>query len=430
MTSLNQKLFSYIEQSPTAYHACAHTEKQLAEAGFLPLRENETWCIEKGKSYYVDRNGSSLIAFRVPSSEPIGFMVASAHSDSPCLKIKENADLNSPCYRRLSTEIYGGMLCSTWIDRPLSAAGRALVREKNGASLRLLNLKTPVALIPSVAIHLNRQANDHAGYNAAVDMLPLYGEGKDAPSFRARIAAESGVREEDLLSFDLYLYNPRNGYEWGEYISAPRLDDLQCAFAATEALLNARNGSSIALFALFDNEEVGNQTKQGGGSTFLGDCLLRIAAALNIDRERYRRMIADSFMVSCDNAHAGHPNHAEYADQNHTVWMNKGIVIKHNAYQRYTTDAVSSAIFGLICEKSGVPFQHYANRADMLGGTTLGSIATTRVPFSTVDIGLPQLAMHSSLETAGRDDTAYLVRALETLYSGSVRFKESGFELI
>jgi len=430
MTSINQKLLSFIEKSPAAYHAVDSSCQRLKEAGFFPLEESEPWNLSKGKGYFISRNGSSLIAFRLPEGDPFGFMAASVHSDSPCLKIKENSDIRDRNYCRLSVEIYGGMLCSTWTDRPLSIAGRVLVRGKNGAECRLVDLKDPMALIPSVAIHMNREANDKMSYNAAADMLPLYGETSVELSLHDRIASALSADKKDILSTDLYVYNPQPGLEWGEYLSAPRLDDLQCTFAALEALANAKDGPSIPVFALFDNEEVGSQTKQGGGSTFFDDCLSRIASSIGKDGEAYRRMIANSFMVSCDNAHACHPNHPEYSDKNHSVYMNGGIVIKHNANQRYTTDAVSSSVFKLICEEAGVPFQEYANRADMLGGTTLGSIATTRVPMNTADVGLPQLAMHASFETAGGKDTAYLFEALHIFYSKAIRFRAGGYTIL
>ena len=420
---MNNALFDYISASPTAYHAVARTAAMLDKAGYACLSEGENWTLEPGKGYYVKRNGSSLIAFRVPRGEWLGFMMTASHCDSPCFKIKENGELAEEHYVRLSTEKYGGMLCASWMDRPLSIAGRVTVRTENGISVRLVDLGEPCAVIPNVAIHMNRAANDGMKYDPAVDMLPLYSDGAGKGTLRARVAACVGAAEEDVLTTDLFVYNPQRGQAWSRFISAPRLDDLQCAFGALTAFLAAEESSSVPVYCLFDNEEVGSETKQGAASTFLYDVLRRISGP---DGEAYRRHVANSFLVSCDNAHAVHPNHPEYRDRNHSVYMNGGIVIKYNANQKYTSDAVSAAIFRLVCEGVGVPVQEYANRADMAGGSTLGNIANTQVSLNTVDIGLPQLAMHSAFETAGADDTEYLMRALTAFYGRSLRMESDG----
>ncbi|MBE6955144.1 MAG: M18 family aminopeptidase [Ruminococcaceae bacterium] len=411
---MNQKLFSYIEACTTPYQAIAHTAGILRDAGYTHLNESDSWTLEAGKGYFVTRNGSSLIAFRVPDTIG-GFMMTAAHCDSPCFKIKENAQLNGQNYVQLSVERYGGMLMATWMDKPLSVAGRVLVRTERGIETRFVDFKEPVALIPNLAIHMNRKANDGMTYNAAVDMLPLYSQDKEV-SFRSRVAELAGVQEEALLTTDLFLYNPQKGYAWDNFVSAPRLDDLQCAFGSLEAFLSAEQAKNVPVYCLFDNEEVGSTTKQGAASTFLKDVLLRICAESGLSETDYRRCVANSFLISCDNAHAVHPNHPEYMDKNHAVYMNGGIVIKYNAGQKYTSDAVSAAIFQSVCDEAGVPFQRYANRADLMGGSTLGNIANTQVSLNTVDIGLAQLAMHSSFETAGGKDTEYMVRALKCFF--------------
>ena len=423
---MNNKLFSYIEACATPYQAIAHTAAMLREQGYTELNEACEWKPEAGKGYYVTRNGSSLIAFRMPAGDISGFMMTASHCDSPCFKIKENAELSGGGYVQLSADKYGGMLCSTWMDRPLSIAGRVLVRTEGGVETRLVDLKEPAAIIPNVAIHMNRQANDGMSYNAAVDMLPLYGLESAAGSFRARIAEAAGVKEEDILTTDLFVYNPQKGIEWSGMISAPRLDDLQCAFAALEAFLQAKSAESMPVYCLFDNEEVGSQTKQGAASTFLRDVLERVCEAAGMTPADFRRAVANSFLVSCDNAHACHPNHPEFSDKNHKVFMNKGLVIKYNASQRYTSDAVSAALFREICREADAPVQMYANRADMPGGSTLGNIANTQVSLNTVDIGLPQLAMHSAYETAGAEDTAHMVRALTVFYGKRIVMEQDG----
>ena len=425
MDELNRRLFDFIAACPTAYHTVAHVGQVLDAAGYTGLCESADWELKPGKGYYVTRNGSSLIAFRLPEGMPAGYMMAAAHCDSPAFKIKENDTLADGGYMRLSTEKYGGMLCASWLDRPLAIAGRALVRTECGVESRLVNLDGPQALIPNVAIHMNRKANDGTAYNAAVDMLPLYGLA-DAPALRARVAAAAGAAETDLLATDLFLYNPQPGVAWNGLISAPRLDDLQCAFAALTAFMQAKPGCSVPVLCLFDNEEVGSQTKQGAASTFLADVLERIGMCCGLDGQARRRLIAESFLVSCDNAHAVHPNHPEYADKNHTARMNAGIVLKYNANQRYTTDAVSAAIFRLACAAAQVPVQMYANRADMAGGSTLGNIANTQVSLNTVDVGLAQLAMHSAFETAGAADTDFLVRALTVVFERTLHMAADG----
>ncbi len=423
---MNQALFDYISASPTAYHAVSHTAKLLQDAGYTALQEGSGWTLEWNKKYYVTRNGSSLIAFRTPAAAPVGFMMTAAHGDSPCFKIKENAELAGPNYVQFSVEKYGGMICSTWMDRPLSIAGRVLVKTDRGVESRLIDFRKPMAVIPNVAIHMNRNMNDNMSYNPAVDMLPLYGTAAHKGEFRKLVAEAAGVAEDDLLTTDLFLYNPQEGICWNDLISAPRLDDLQCAFGALTAFLQANDTAAMPVYCLFDNEEVGSQTKQGAASTFLPDVLCRVTEALGMRPSDYRRAIANSFLVSCDNAHALHPNHPEYSDKNHSVLLNKGIVIKYNANQKYTSDAVSAAIFRSVCEKTNAPVQAYANRADMPGGSTLGNIANTQVSLNTVDIGLPQLAMHSALETAGAEDTTHLVNALTTFYNMEFHMEQDG----
>ena len=417
---MNEKLFDYIAVCPTAFHTCAHSADMLRESGYTELCEAQRWEIVPGGKYFVTRNGSSLIAFHVPAGEIAGFMMTAAHGDSPAFKIKENAELSDGNYLRLSVEKYGGMLCAPWLDRPLSVAGRVLVSEGDKLSVKLVDLKDPCAIIPNVAIHMNRNANDGMSYNAAVDMLPVW-MSSEKGSFRAAVAKAAGVAEDAIVTGDLFLYDPQKGVTLGEYISAPRLDDLQCAFSSLTAFLAAGESRSIPVCCIFDNEEVGSETKQGAASSLLGDTLRRIALALGLGEEGYLRLLAQSFLVSADNAHAVHPNHPEYADMTNTPRMNGGVVIKFNANQRYTTDGVSCALFTAVCREAKAPVQVYANRSDLPGGSTLGSIATTKVSVPSVDIGLAQLAMHSCVETAGAADLDALVRAMTVYYGKTLR---------
>ena len=427
--TISTDLIDFIQHSPSCYHAIKNMTELLQADGYRELSESEDWTLEAGGKYFICRNGSSVLCFRLPAKEKnpgdAGFMITAAHSDSPTFKIKENAELAAdPRYVRLNTERYGGMLCSTWLDRPLSVAGKVVLRDNGGIKIRLLNIDRDLLLIPNVAIHMNRSANDGASYNAAVDMSPVFSDGTGKEQFRKLLASALSVNEEDILGTDLFLYNRMPGTVWGlhnEFLSAPRLDDLQCAYASLRGFMDAPAGDGIPVLAVLDNEEVGSCTRQGADSTFLSDCLTRICEALHISHAGYLRMLAKSFMVSADNAHAVHPNHPEYADATHRPQMNGGIVIKFNASQRYTTDAVSCALFRKICTEADIPVQFFANRSDLAGGSTLGNISNSHVSLHTVDIGLPQLAMHSSYETAGTADTAYLARALRLFFSASLR---------
>lgn len=412
-----KELMAFLDASPSCFHAIANLENRLRGAGFLPLAECDSWNLQPGGKYYVTRNGSALIAFRLPEGTPSGFMMAASHSDRPTFKIKENPELETAgAYVRLAVERYGGMLMAPWMDRPLSIAGRVLVETDKGVETRLVNLDRDLCMIPNVAIHMNRKANDGYTYNPAVDMIPLAGSLESKGAFQAMVAEAAGCEPEAILGTDLFLYNRDRARIWGakdEYLSAQALDDLQCAWATTEALIAAKPGKSVQVCCVFDNEEVGSGTQQGADSNFLRVTLRRICEALGMD---YARSLARSFLVSADNAHAVHPNHPEYADPGNKPVINGGVVIKFNANQRYTTDGVSAAIFRKACRKAGVPTQTYCNRADLPGGSTLGNISTSQVSLSTVDVGLPQLAMHSCYETAGVRDAAYLTQAVATLY--------------
>ena len=425
-----RELLSFIANSPTAYHAVEEMRKELEDLGYERLPEQAEWKIKAGGKYYVIRNGSSLIAWRVPEGKAAGFHIVASHSDSPGLKVKENPEMEAEGdLVKLNVEKYGGMICSTWFDRPLGIAGRLLIHEDGRLVPRLVDLGEDVCLIPSLAIHMNREVNNGLKYNNQVDLLPLFSAGEcEEGDFRRLIAQELGCEDQDIFGMDLYLVNRMAPSVWGakeEFISSPKLDDLQCAFTSLKAMLAGNNDHAINVYACFDNEEVGSGTKQGALSTFLNDVLNRINDNLGHTREDYYRAVAKSFMVSCDNAHAVHPNHPEKTDAENCTYMNKGIVIKFSANQKYTTDAVSSAVFSRICEKAGVPVQHFANRSDMAGGSTLGNLSSQQVSLHTVDIGLAQLAMHSSYETAGIKDTAYMIQALSAFYECNLRISGS-----
>ena len=419
-----QRLFSFIEQSPTAFHAIEYMRKKLLDEGYIQLLEGTDWQLTPGKGYFVIRNGSAILAFRIPEGAPVGFQIMASHSDSPMFKIKAHPEMEAEGhYVRLNVEKYGGMLCAPWFDRPLSVAGRLIVQTAEGIQQVLCDVSRDLVMIPNLAIHMNRQANDGVKVEVQKDLLPLYGDETAKGTFLPLVAESAGVKPEDIVSSDLFVYNRMPGTVWGahgEYMSIGRLDDLQCAFSSLEAFLAAGKGESIPVHCVFDNEEVGSGTQQGAASTFLLDTLTRICEALGLSAAQYRRMLASSMMVSADNAHAVHPNHPEKACPTNRPYMNEGIVIKYSANQKYTTDAVSAALFMQICEKAGAKVQTFVNHSDMPGGSTLGNISGTQVALHTVDIGLAQLAMHSPYETAGVKDTDTLIAAGKVFFESSV----------
>ena len=421
-----QNLMNFLDASHSVYHAVAYLENVLKEAGYIRLHEADAWELVPGGMYYLTRGGSAVLAFRVPAAAPKGFMISAAHSDRPTFKIKENGELCG-AYTKLATEKYGGMLMAPWMDRPLSIAGRVLVENENGIESKLLDIDRDLLLIPNVAIHMNRAANDGQKWNPAVDTLPLLG-GKDAKGkLQALLEQEAGGK---ILGHDLYLYVRQQAAVWGideEFISAPALDDLECAWGCTQGFLKAGESENLPVLCIFDSEEVGSSSVQGAASDLLENVIERICDCLNLD---VKRMLAQSFMISADNAHALHPNHPELADAANAPVLNGGVVVKFNSSLRYTTDGLSGALMRKLCGRADVPTQTYYNRADIPGGSTLGCISLAHVSVPSVDIGLAQLAMHSCYETAGVRDAIYLEEAMAACYSTSLeRAADGGFQI-
>jgi len=413
------KLFEFIEKSPSPFHAVDTISTMLAEAGCNRLYEEDDWQLEKGRSYFVCRNNSSVIAFTVPENDKFGFNIVASHCDSPTFKIKENPQINSGPFVTLNTERYGGMIMSTWMDRPLSVAGRIIVKEGGRYTEKLVNIDRDLLIIPNMAIHMDRTMNDGKKYNPQVDMLPLYSMNKDGESLLAMAARQADVNEKDIISHDLFLYNRQKGAVLGaenDLIASAKLDDMQCVFCSLTGFMSAENPKAMPVLAVFDNEEVGSGTKQGAASTFLYDVLNRVVKATSGDENTYRKALADSFMISADNAHSVHPNQPAIADPTNRPVINKGVVLKYNANQRYTTDAVSAAIFKGMLTDMDMPYQTFANRSDIMGGSTLGNISNTQVALNTVDVGLPQLAMHSAYETAGVKDTEDFIKICKKFF--------------
>ncbi len=415
-----ENLMAFLDASPSVYHAAANLETLLQAKGYQKLYEQDAWDLVPGGKYYLVRGGTAVMAFRVPAGEPKGFMLSASHSDRPTFKIKENAELKGN-YTRLATEKYGGMLMSTWLDRPLSIAGRVLVDCGDKVESKLVNIDRDLLLMPNVAIHMNRQANDGYKWNPTCDTVPLAGGKEAAGKLESLLEEAAGGK---ILGHDLYLYIRQKASVWGleeEYISSAALDDLACAWGCTQGFLNAKDSESIPVLCVFDSEEVGSASNQGADSDLLNNLLSRICYALKRSK---KQLLAQSFLISADNAHAIHPNHPEFADPNNAPVVNKGLVLKFNANQRYTTDGVSAALFRKVCAQANVPVQTYCNRADLPGGSTLGNISTTHVSVASADIGLPQLAMHSSYETAGVQDAIYLEEAMAAFYGSSLECKD------
>ena len=426
---MTNSLLHFIKKSPDCFHAIANLRDMLEEAGYSYLPEGGFQLVPGGK-YYTVRNGSALIAFRIPQDRPRRFLLTGSHSDSPCFRLRGEAAELTGAYTRLSVERYGGMINPCWLDRPLSVAGRVMVRQGSRIETRLVDLEKDMVVIPNVAIHLNRDLNNGIKYDPARDLYPLYAGGDGKGCFMQELAEKAGCKPEDILASDLVVYNNQNGIQWGpkgEFISSPRLDDLACVYTSAQGLLLAEENDAVDVLGVFDNEEIGSDTKQGADSMFLYDTLHAICEALGLTEADYRAMIPQSFMLSCDNGHGLHPNHPELADPNEAPVLNGGIVIKHSP--RYATDAPSTALFVALCEQNNVPVQHYANRPDQAGGSTLGNIANTKTGISTVDIGMAQLAMHSCFETAGSQDVDAMIRGVRAFYSANLTVEDGTITL-
>lgn len=413
-----RKLLNFIMLSPSPFHAVSISASELEGMGFLPLDERKPFSIQKGKSYYVKRNSSALIAFTIPQSFS-GFHIVSAHTDSPCLKIKWNPELKAQGLpTRLNVEAYGGLILNSWLDRPLSIAGRVFIKRNGRIEEKLVNLGQKMSLvIPSLAIHQNREANNGWKISIQKEMLPIFSDG-DA-LFLDEVSSAAECRKEDLLDYDLFLYNKTAPVFWGadgEFFSSPKIDDLGCAWSALEALKNSSPTNNIAMCALFDNEETGSGTKQGALSDFLLSVTERIMESLGMGVEDKYIAYANSRMISADNGHAVHPAWKEKSDVTNMPRMNGGILLKYSASQKYTTDAESGSYVRNLMDNNNIPYQIFHNNSDVAGGSTLGNLSSQKVSIRTCDVGVAQLAMHSSYESAGTKDTSALLSLFSSFY--------------
>ena len=418
-------LFEFLREGVTPYHAAATAAAWLDAAGFTRLEEADYWNLEPGKGYYLLRNGSAVVAWRIPAHAIGGWRITASHSDAPGWKIKSDAVTNDGC-RRLSVEGYGGMNMASWLDRPLTVAGRVLLRTADGVETRLVHFDRDLLVIPSLAIHMQRNVNKGHEYNPQIDMQPLWGP-EAGRTLTDLLCEELGVEEKDILDRDLQLVTrqaPTQIGPDGEYFMAPRIDDLECAATTLLGFIDASAETDSAcapVWAMLDNEEVGSSSRQGAQSSFLRDVLDRILESIPHSAQMEHRALANSFLLSADNGHATHPNFPAKSDPAAPVRLGGGVLLKYNASQKYTTNALSGGIFRAICEKAGVKVQTFSNRADEAGGSTLGNLQSHSLPIPMADIGLPQLAMHSAVETAAVSDAEAMVRAVAAFYRVHLR---------
>lgn len=417
-------LLAFLKDSPTAYHACENVKNFLSENGFSQLSETEDWDVNEGGKYFVVRGGS-IIAFTVDSLDDFAYKIVASHTDSPALKLKENA-VNPGVYATLNVETYGGGIWYTFFDRPLKIAGSVV--KKEGNLLLRKNVESPfLVTIPSVAIHQNRNANDGFSVDAQVDLQPLLSLGKEELTMRTLLEKVAGG---EVVSHDLYLVNADAPYSFGlndEFLASPRIDNLTSVYASLQALVSHGERSGICIAACLDNEEVGSLTAQGADGDFLETVLRRIAYAFRFDDNEYYKALASSFLVSADNAHAVHPNHPEKADPTNKAKLGGGIVIKSHAGKAYVTDAIGSAVLKTLFDKEGVPYQFFANRSNMRSGSTLGAASLRHVSVAGADVGIAQLAMHSACECFAKADYQSFTDGLRAYYACTLRAVDGGF---
>ncbi len=410
----NRSLLDFLTASVTPFHVVRNAKEYFLKKGFVELFEQDAWQPSRGGRYFVIRGGGSLIAFVMPDGEARSFQIAAAHTDSPSFLVKGLDHVEGAT--RMRVEKYGSPVLSSWLDRPLSFGGRVMLSDGDGVRETLISL-SDMALIPSVPPHLMKGKE----LNVAVDLLPLFCERE--VSLEELLAKKLGCDEKSIVSHELYLCLNEAPRIWGEdaYISAARLDDLACVYPLMTAISEAKPTDAISVLSLFSHEEIGSRTAEGAASTFLSDVLSRLAQSESERRDAYQRMLALSFMISADNAHAVHPNHPELSDaRTGSVYMNQGVVIKHSSARRYTTDALSEALTVSLCREENIPFQKYYNRADIAGGSTLGCVSIEGVSVRSVDVGVAQLAMHSSYETSSLSDVLTLQKLARAYFSKSL----------
>ena len=426
-----RNFLDFIKESPTMFHAAKNIEKLLINNNFIKLNEGQKWNLVPNGKYYLTRNSSSVLAFTLPADlSEISFNITAAHLDSPTFKLKPNFKIEQGRYNKLNTEIYGGPILNTWLDRPLNIAGRVIIKENNSLITKLISFDKPMAIIPNCSIHYYHELNTGVKLNPQSDLLPILCDNNIGNTDLYELIAEKlCINKENIVSSDLYLALLDRGNLVGpneEFICAPQIDNLECAYATIQALIDSKNDKSVNVCVEFDNEEIGSRTRQGAQSLFLSDVLERISFSLGKNTEEHKIYLSNSFIVSADNAQGFHPNYPQKYDPTNACYINSGIVIKNAARGSYTTDAFSLAYFKTICELAGAKYQLNTNRSDVPGGSTLGAISLSQVSIPSVDIGLPQIAMHSAYETAGSKDLDDILKALTKFYELHITSKEDG----
>lgn len=422
--SISNKLMSFLDKSHSNFHAVNEMAKMMDDSGYKRLKMNEEWHLDDKSKYYVLVNNSAVFAFDMQGyQKDFGYKIVASHTDAPTFKVKPNAVQIKNNYIIVNSEAYGGLIVYTWMDRPLKLAGRVIVKEEdNKLVTRLYDSKSAVGIIPSLAIHMNRGVNAETKFNRHTQMRPLLGQAEEF-DFKEYLAKQLNVSVEAVIDYDLVFKPFEKAVFVGvndEFIASNHLDNLQSAYLTFESFINSDNNGAVNVYASFDNEEIGSMTKQGAQATILKDILNRISFAMDQSPEQHLISVAKSFIVSADNAHANHPNYLSANDENHFVDLNGGVVIKYSANQKYTTDSLSAALMMQLSELSGARIQTYVNRADAPGGSTLGAISGTQISIMSVDIGLPQLAMHSSMELAGTEDNEAMFELIKSYYNNAI----------
>lgn len=430
MENLNKDLLDFLNHSHSEFNAINNIKKVLLINGFIELKEEELFSLKRGNNYFLVRNDSAIVAFKVPNGlSDYHFLISASHSDSPALKLKMCNDVISNNYHKLAVEVYGGLIRSTWLDKPLSVAGRIIIKEDDRLVSKIIDIDKDLLVIPNLCIHFSRKINEGIEYNPQIDLMPIVGnDSKYENSIKEAIKRELKIEEKAIISYDLYLYNREPATIGGlddEFIMSGKIDNLENAFLTLEGFLESEIKGYIGVYCVFNNEEVGSNTISGADSDLLTSTLERINYSLKMSDEEYKVALRKSFILSVDNGHAVHPNHSEVSDPNNLVYLNKGLIIKLNSNMAYTSDAYSASLIKVLCENNKIPYQYFYNKSDVKGGSTLGAISLSHLSIASCDIGLPQLAMHSNYEVAGSKDTQAMFDLIRVFYSSNLYIKNS-----
>jgi len=434
MENITKGLIDFLNKSHSEYNATNNIKTILLNEGFIELHESEDFNLKLGNNYFLIRNDNSVIAFKIANKlNDYHYLISASHSDSPSLKIKMCDDVVSNNYHKVAVEVYGGLIYSSYLDKPLSLAGRVVIKDENSLQSKIIDIDKNLMIIPNLCIHFNRDINKGSEYNPQTDLMPIISNNVELKnSVKTALIKELKISEKDIISYDLYLYNRDKATIGGlndEFIMSPKIDNLESAYLSLLGFINANSENHISVYCLFDNEEVGSSTPSGADSNFLESTLKRINNSLKFKEDDYFKALAKSFILSIDNAHAVHPNHPEVSDPNNLVYLNKGIVIKFNSNMNYTSDSFSVSPIKMLCEKNNIPYQYFYNKSDVRGGSTLGAISATHLSITSLDIGLAQLAMHSNYEVAGAIDPDYMFRLVKVFYESTILINGNSIKL-